>query len=506
MKSLVWPKTAFWVFMALLFLSSNVQETIFFRPQSVHVWRQADCASQSLNFHQNKVSFWTPQVHNHAGTNGYAASEFPIIYYVVAKCYDLFGFHEFWHRAATLLVAILGWWCLFLFCARLYENGWVALFPVAFLATSPYYFFYANNFLPNVPAISLALAGWYCFLRYWRSAENKWLWLWGLTFLLSNLLKVSEGISFITTICLFGLLFVRKSVFKGDVPPKVNLPLLAGVSTAVIGLTAWWYLYVRAFNATHGNTGSLLGIYPIWIMTEQDWSLTKYMVFDVWWTHYHDPLILRLLLGLGVLFILFWRRLDPLLKWATTIVALGVAAYSLLWFKAFGMHDYYTLTQVIFPLFLVITLAEFGWRAVRGRRLATVAFSVLLIAIAAIGFENNSRVQHDRYGDPKYGSVLPRSLHRIEPYLDSIGVKRTDLVVSLPDHSPNISLYLMNRPGHTEAFFGQDFRMDWYQQKGAKYLIINDSSYLKKEQYQPYYQRQIGYYDGVWIFDIRPEE
>ena len=241
-------------------------------------------------------------------------------------------------------------------------------------------------------------------------------------------------------------------------------------------------------------------------MTEQDWSLTRYMVFDVWWTHYHHPFLLYFSAGLLIPYVLFWRRLDPLLRWATAIVMLGVAAYSLLWFKAFGMHDYYTLTQVVFPLFLLITMVEFGWRAVKEQRLATTIFAVLLLSLAAIGFQNNARVQHDRYSDPKYGSVLPRALHHIEPYLDSIGVGQTDLVVSLPDHSPNISLYLMNRPGHTEAFFGPDFRMDWYQQKGVKYLILNDSSYLQKDHYKPYYKRQIGHYDGVLVFDVRPEE
>ncbi len=502
MKSLLWPKSAFWIFMIILLYSSNVQETIFLRPQSVHVWRQTDCTAQSLNFHQNKSSFWTPQVHNQAGTNGFAVSEFPLIYYVVGRLYDFFGFHESLHRGTNLLITILGFWCLYLFCIKFMGDPWVALFPVVFLATSPYFFFYANNFLPNVPAIAVALMGWYAFARYWHYGQNKWLAFMAVLFLLSNLLKISEGISFITILCLFGLSLIKKSLFKERPPARLNLVLVAVTSGIVIGLTAWWYLYARAFNAMHGNKGSLLGILPIWVMTDEDWKLMDYMVFDVWWTHYHHPWITYLVGALSLLFLLFWRRLDPVLKWATLFLFAGSLAYTLLWFKAMHMHDYYTLTQLIYPLFLMITMVEFGWRSVRDTPWLKYGLATLLIGVSILGTVNNARVQKDRYSDPKYGSVLPRSLHHIEPYLDSIGVKRTDLVVSLPDQSPNISLYLMNRPGYSEAFFGRDFPMDWYAKKGARYLILNDSSYLEKENYQPFYEKQIGHYEGILIFDI----
>lgn len=501
MKSQLRPGFIFWMYMVLLLVSANVQKTIYLRPQSVHQWRQTDCAAQSLNYHQNKTGFWTPQVMNLAGTNGYAASEFPLVYYMVARLYDAFGFHESLHRGLTLLIAILGWYCLFLFTLKWIDNPWYALFPVVFMSTSPYYFFYANNFLPNVPAIAFALVGFYFFFKFWKTSHWPWYLGMHLLFLLSVVTKVSEGISYITIFVLISLAWLKKAPERPKMPMALHL-VAFGV---VIGLSAWWYLYARAFNALHGNQGSLLGILPIWVMNEEDWKLADYMVFDVWWSHYTHPFFTKVLIGLGILFPIAWRKLDPMLRMITLWLFIGVFAYSMLWFKAFGMHDYYTLTQIIFPVFLVLTMVEFGYRTLKNDALGKYIFSGTLLFLATILFDNNAFVQHDRYADPKYGSLIPTSLYDIEPYLRSIGIDRKDIVLSIPDPSPNISLYLMNNQGYTEAFLGSGFPIEGYQQKGAQYLIINDSSFLQKEIYQPYLTKQIGHFKGVCIFDIRPE-
>lgn len=112
-------QNSIWIFIFLgylliLLFSANAHESLFYRPRSVHQWRQADSASQSLNFHQNEVSFWTPQLHNQAGQNGYAIAEFPITYYFISILYDWFGVHEVLHRGTHLMVVILGSYYLFL--------------------------------------------------------------------------------------------------------------------------------------------------------------------------------------------------------------------------------------------------------------------------------------------------------------------------------------------------------------------------------------------------------
>ncbi|MDV7400689.1 hypothetical protein RZS08_55245, partial [Arthrospira platensis SPKY1] len=64
-------------------------------------------------------------------------------------------------------------------------------------------------------------------------------------------------------------------------------------------------------------------------------------------------------------------------------------------------------------------------------------------------------------------------------------------------------LYLMNRQGLSEAFYGVQNHLDTIQQLGIHYLILHDSSYWEEERYQPYLHTLIGEHKGVWVYDIR---
>src|SRR5450432_2281932 len=84
------------------------------RPASIHIWRQTDCASIALYYYQRDMNFFHPEVCNHLYQNrGYAVSEFPWIYYIVAMLYKLFGFHEWFFRGIVLLIFYCGLYALF---------------------------------------------------------------------------------------------------------------------------------------------------------------------------------------------------------------------------------------------------------------------------------------------------------------------------------------------------------------------------------------------------------
>jgi 4-amino-4-deoxy-L-arabinose transferase-like glycosyltransferase len=460
----------------------------------------------SLNYYQNELSFWTPQLHNRAGQDGFAASEFPLLYYVVGKLYGIFGHHEFLHRGLSLLLALLGWWLLFRLSSHLIGNEWLGMMPAIFLSSSPFYFFYANNFLTNVPAISLALMGWYAFFRYTKAAKRRlgWLYLMGGLLLLSALLKISEGISFVAILGLAALSLLTWRESPRGLVDRRHWPHFIAIALIVAGLVFAWYAYARAFNETYGNKQSLLGIFPIWEMSQEEWKLADYMINRVWWRHFQHPLWMWLLGLLTVAFFWFWNKLDKLLRWTALLLLLGVISYSLLWFRAFPMHDYYMLTLIIYPVFLLIAMLELLARKLRSRSLGYQwAVALILTIFAYLGLTQNDRIQWRRWHHPQHLSGLPEGSFELEPYLRAIGISRHDIVVSVPDPSPNITLYLMNQPGHSEAFNLGNYQRDDFQYWGVKYLIIHDSSYLEKEFFQPYLHTQVGAHKGVLIYDVR---
>lgn len=500
------PQLAFAAYLIALLLSARAHEVLFLRPQSVHQWRQADCASHALNYHQNDISFWTPQLHNVAGEHGFAASEFPLLYYTVGKLYSTFGFNEAFHRGLSLSLALISWWLLFVFSSRLIGNAWLGMVPAVLLSSSPFYFYYANNFLPNVPAIAFALMGWWAFFAYVRSPRKPlgWLYLMGAFMLLSALTKVSEGISFVAILGLAVLSLFPGRAFPEAWMPRRHWPHLGLIALSVVGLTAAWYRYARLFNQTYGNKQSLLGIFPVWEMGPGDWELADYMIWRVWWPHFHHPAWLWALGLLTIAYFVFWLRVAPLLRWTVLLLLLGVLAYSLLWFKAFPMHDYYMLTLVIYPVFLLLAMLELLARGLKGKKpVYQWVAALVLISLSYLGLTRNDRVQWRRYHTQQFQSGLPEGSYTLTPYLRSLGIERQDKVVSVPDQSPNITLYLMNQPGYSEAFGALEAYMEDLPSLGAKYLIVHDSSYLSKPAFQPYLHTPMGSHQGVWVYDIR---
>lgn len=97
-----------------------------------------------------------------------------------------------------------------------------------------------------------------------------------------------------------------------------------------------------------------------------------------------------------------------------------------------------------------------------------------------------------------------QSLTRIEPVFKEIGIKPQDKVISLPDFTINGSLYFMNRKGYTE--FGSDFSKEetfnLRIKQGARFLIINDSTILNRQELKPFIQNKVGEYENVLIYDL----
>ena len=102
-----------------------------------------------------------------------------------------------------------------------------------------------------------------------------------------------------------------------------------------------------------------------------------------------------------------------------------------------------------------------------------------------------------------------KALSSITPYLRKLGISRTDHVISIPDQSPNITLYLMDQKGCTEyGLFepdGKD-RIKKFIEAGTKYLIINDPEYLKMDYIKPFINKRIGEYKNVQIFDLTGQD
>jgi len=483
----------------LIMGTAKVWDRIQLPPASVHQWRQSDCAAYAKTFYRNGTGIFTPGTFNLAGNQGRVASEFPVIYYLAAQIEHLTGEHYWVVRGLTLLCYLTGMFALLAIVRRYITDGYYALFSVVILASTPYFYYYAVNFLPNVPAISFSFVGLFFFLRYDSSGKTGNLFAGTLFFILSTALKPTDGgILWLAYLC---TRFCQAVIIKKK---KINFWPTA-LSALLVAVSIYgWTKYVNWYNDLNGNHQNLLGIYPFWEMDSGLFKYTTKRVITEWSNVFQQKYILFFLAGMLLLYVIKWRSLDQFLRLLTLFLFLGTAGYSVLWYKAYNDHDYYQLVFVLPAVFLSITVMEFYarvWAPAAGRKVRP-AIGVVLAAVVLVSIYHNRNIQQERYTDPVHIAINPAMYH-VEPYLEKLGIKENDVVVCVPDKSPNISLNAINRYGYSEEFNSDVYNINLFREKGASYLIISDSSYLDNPLYKPHTQKKLGQFEGIYVFDLR---
>src|SRR3954465_8348709 len=130
----------------ILFFLNRYPETLFYRPSSIHQWRQTDCLSITKNYYEEGMHFFQPKVHYQGPKDGKAVSEFPILNYSVAFLWKIFGEHEFIYRLLEYLIYLTAIFALFNTIGGLLSSWTIAFFTVLLLLTSPLLTYYSLNF------------------------------------------------------------------------------------------------------------------------------------------------------------------------------------------------------------------------------------------------------------------------------------------------------------------------------------------------------------------------
>lgn len=457
------------------------------RPRSVHVWRQTDGASYALNYYQNDRPFLQPQVHHRFAKNGSTASEFPIIYFAAAQLYHWFGFHDYfirWIGGLLLLMALMA--LLHLSATLIRDPIWIA-FPGLMLLTSPLIVYYGPNFLPDVPAFSLAITGLWFFVQFIRHNQRRYYYLMLLCMTLAALLKISAAIYFVA---ILGCLMVQW--WRAN-RPAPSIWRTGWTAIAVI-IVAGWIGYVDYYNAVGGYTGNLQGTYGIW---EADGPLRAFIwqrLWSLWRLSIGSVLFWLTTVACIVLAVWQYRHLPSWLKTLLPLVATGTVLYFLGWFKAFADHDYYLLP--VFNLFLLLWLAGIAVlrRIIPSRwwRYSQLA----AIAIVLFGIFHTRQRMHYRDTDPAWNTMPTQGYLEVQPYARSIGIHRKDWVY-VHHVSTNIPLYFLNNPGFTNIY---GMTAQKALSRGAKYVILHDTTLLNTPEFAPFRGKQIGAFKGIYFY------
>jgi hypothetical protein len=493
----------------LLLLCSLIYtyQNILFKPaQSIHLWRQCDCLSIAMNYYQDNNPFHEPAVHNLGGDGtGKTVSECPVIYYSIAMLWKVFGYHEFIFRLFVLLLFFVGLYAIFKIFEFTFKDSIVSMICALFLFTSPTLVYYANNFLMDMPAFSLAIIGLYFFFRFEQSQANKYLYLSAFFFAIAGLLKISSLLSFMAIIGLFVLelfnvrLHPDRKVF--NYPPKQ-----AAVFLGVILVQIVWYTYAHSYNSHHNSGNFLIGILPIWEMSREEIRTTLNAISEHIKLDYFRRETQVVFVLMFILILAYYKKINKIALILTIMTSVGFLAYILLFFKPLKEHDYYTIN-----LFILVPIILFAFLSLLKNKFniiyTSLVFRIILIAFLIHNVDFARRRISDRYNPEgwqnKYYTTNIRSFREIPAYLRSLGIKEEDKVISLSDNSINISLYLMNQKGWSNYGINTDtVRIRQKINQGAEYLFISDAKTYEVQSIKPFLTNKIGRFSNIDIYKL----
>lgn len=227
----------------------------------------------------------------------------------------------------------------------------------------------------------------------------------------------------------------------------------------------------------------------------------------------------------------FYSKINRFLYFLTIIVFCGFILFMVLWFQAFNVHDYFMINLLIFfilPLVAILDMLKRCYPELFKSLLIKIPFLACLV-IFLYSAALNTRVKYSikdkmvvnyckisgkqmKYWEWYHWDYYRHynALENITPYLRSAGIRREDKVVSIPDQSPDITLYLMDQKGYTDFGYTDipvnniDRRIKLFIEKGAKYLIVNNDDLYKNNLITPFLKNKIGSYKNVDIYDLKP--
>lgn len=513
-KTFPWNTTAKRGFASLLFVILflavswyyDYHDILTYKPQSIHKWRQSDCASITLNYYQHGMKFFQPEVHNLASDNrttGYAVGECPVFYYLVAGLYKIFGHHDLIYRLVNSLLFFLGLFALYKILERWLDDSFWGISLTLLFFTSPVVVYYANNYLTDTTSFAFVLMGWHFFFSFYFTRKYRFFYVSFLFFTIAGLLKVTSAIN---GIALLGLYLTHSFGWPGLKKSDNRLSFRSGIVLPFIGyflVIISWYLFAIHYNHLHQTEFFSTRIWPIWDLSKETILWIREQMRALWFRDYFHITVHLLLMVCFVAVLVLWKKIHPLLLTLTLLFFAGVVLFSVLWFYAFGNHDYYIIGLLIFPVFIFLSLAHFLTQRYPGI-MKSVTTKVLFALFLLFNIYYAGQRLEWRYNGWINDYPENKDLYEVTPYLRSLGIRPEDKVISLPDPTPCFSLYLMNQRGWTEHYRNNtdSLKIEESIALGAKYLILNGGEVTQRPYLQHFMQNKRGQFGTVSIYSL----
>ena len=449
-----------------------------------HRWRQIDTAVMARYFYEDSMNPLYPQV-NWGGPRGYVESELPLVPFIAAMLYHLFGPDDVWGRVTS--VGFSAGLIMLVYLLMRDIRGPAAGRAAAFLvAVSPGAVYYGRTFMPDTAMLCLSVGALAGFVRYLQSGRPRAL-VWGSVALALAVLVKLPAILVLLPIAAAAWQ-ARGRAAAGDrrLWLAITLPLIV----AAVWYTHAYFIF-RETGLTFGILAHPARTYPVviapgpWPDVFSKWSSIALLTDGEFYRELLHRVVRLHLTPVGVALalvgLLTWRGAWSLLP-AAWLAAM--AAFVLVAGEGNIAHDYYQLPLVVIGAMyfgiVAAPLFDGGWirRTVGAGWWAPAAAAALLVAMGALMFVE-SGVIRTHFRPSRLDTDMSRAGAAIERAVsdpDALLIVVDDYGVTSP-----VLLYLANKRGW--SFGPADLTpptIDWLRRLDADYFATTEWNRLER--------------------------
>ncbi len=483
-------------------------------PQSVHHWRQSDCASITYNYYKYQYPPSQPHTSGLVSDTGKSAlnlpSEIPFYYWGIAQLYKVFGPDEAILRATNTILFLSGLVALIYSLWLISANFLWSLLGGLMLFTSPVLVYYGNNFLSNSPALGMALIALALFLQFFNTGKKHYWWFSVLFFLFAGSLKLPG-------LFLFFAIVGASLIFRRETKLLQLTDILISLAVVLIPVFSW-AIYARITNEAHHTVYFSTTIFPLWELTVDEIRYILSEIKKLWLKDYGhwSFLLFFLLLLLGTL----RSGSNKDVKWTKIIslLVLGMVLFAMLQFYTFMQHDYYLINMYILA---AVALAAFSWRYKNTQLLRSPILLAGMAILLAFNVHYASARHEFRYTGfhNSFHHTNPLLYDSFDQWLTDQNIASTDSLIFIGDDS-HTSLYLMRRFGWTthkmafkdtsrSIYFNRDsVGVSRCMELGADYLVLPNwrDLYGSRSYLVPFAKHLQARHGELMVFDLQDEE
>ena len=208
----------------------------------IHVWRQTETQSVINNFYRESFNIFDPHVNGPADTDRIHRMEFPLMQWLFALFYKLFGSHISVTRVLTFIIGLFSVWGIFYLADKIFNNKVIATVCAWCFNFSPVFYYYTINPLPDNMAMCMGIWTIGLFYHFINTQKTLHLVLSGICLCIAALVKLPFILYDSFIICYLLLRLKRNGFHK-------SLFHIAGIYTlAIIPVITWYAWVIPAWN------------------------------------------------------------------------------------------------------------------------------------------------------------------------------------------------------------------------------------------------------------------